>query len=574
MTDSIEGFEVARGFASYQWEKNSGSGWTDIVGATSKDLATTSLTNATVNLITYQIRRATLFCTDFLATPTKTKVYSNIISVDVYPQPVAPSLYVAGTSPATGTTICKGLFVYAQFNPGTGGYTDATDLFQYSINNGLTWSNYTSGNSINTASATTAVLIRASRTSGSLSTCNATAWTTLVNWPLSTVATPPSITTSLPINNTSVCLAGTSQISGTITEGNGGTGFEYGYSINNGTTPTTIITGTPPSSNFTINTSGATTKINLFGRRTGVGAGTCSPTPWALIGEWQIVNPPNSPTLNTQIPTTASVAEGENISITANNGSGGATDAIDEYRVSFDNGAAWSSYSVGQAVTVPNGAIKMIIQGRRNPGTSYGCLSSAWLDLASWNVDVILPIELISFTVHQQESVNQIKWITASELNSKEFIVLKSVDFNNWLEIGKVPASGNSVKIQYYQFEDNQILYPNNYYKLKIVDADNTFQYSKIISVENPTIANGNLVLYPNPTEANLKLIAVEGFSQFSLIKITDVLGKINKEIVLNRKDEKKEIEVDCSDIQKGTYYVCIYDVYGGLIKTLKLVKY
>ena len=81
---------------------------------------------------------------------------------------------------------------------------------------------------------------------------------------------------------------------------------------------------------------------------------------------------------------------------------------------------------------------------------------------------------------------------------------MKSVDFNNWLEIGKEPASGNSVKIQYYQFEDNQILYPNNYYKLKIVDADNTFQYSKIISVENPTIANGNLVLYPNPTEANL----------------------------------------------------------------------
>lgn len=77
-------------------------------------------------------------------------------------------------------TICKGLFVYAQFNPGNGGYTNATDEFQYSINGGSTWTNYTPGASINTATATTSVQVRARRLAGLLSACNTTAWSTLV----------------------------------------------------------------------------------------------------------------------------------------------------------------------------------------------------------------------------------------------------------------------------------------------------------------------------------------------------------------------------------------------------------
>lgn len=574
ISDSIEGFEVSRGFASYQWEKNSGSGWSDITGATSKDLATTSLTNFTVNPITYQIRRATLFCTDFLTTPTKTRVYSNITTVNVYPQPVAPTLYVAGTSPATGTIICKGLFVYAQFNSGTGGYSDANDLYQYSINNGATWNNYTPGNSINTAAAITEVLVRVARTAGSLSSCNATSWTTLVNWPLSTVATPPSITTALPANNTAVCLAGTSGISCDISEGLGGTGYEYGYSINNGTTPTSTFTGTPPSSSFTINTTGATTKINLFTRRTGVGVGTCNPTPWALIGEWKIVNEPVSPSINTKDPAASSIAEGETVSATANNGSGGAADAVDEYRISSDNGGSWNTYNIGDNEIVPIAATKMIIQGRRISGTSYGCTNSSWFELASWNVDVVLPVELISFTAHNNGFVNQIEWSTASEINTKEFIVLKSTTFNNWLEIGNIQAFGNSTNTQSYYFDDNNLQNLFNYYKLKIVDYDNSYEYSNVISVNNISVKKDNISLFPNPTDAIIKLTSVSGFTQYSLIKITDIVGKITKEIKLDNNNKIANIDIDCSSFSSGSYYVCIYDTFGGLIKTIKFVKY
>lgn len=574
VADSIEGFEVTRGFSSYQWETNNGTGWIDIAGATSKDLSTTSLTNTTVAPITYQIRRATLFCTDFLATPTKTRVYSNIITIIVYPQPVAPTLYVAGTSPANGTTICKGLFVYAQFNSGTGGYTDATDVLQYSIDNGANWNNYTAGNSINTASATTAVLVRVARTAGSLSTCNATPWTTLVSWPISTAAVPPSITTSIPSNNTSICLSGVNQITGTISEGSGGTGYEYGYSINNATTPSTITTGTPPTSNFVINTSGATTKINLFGRRTGVGAGSCSPTPWALIGEWQIVNQPNSPTLNAQTPTATNVLEGDIVSATANSGSGGASNAADEYRISSDDGNTWSSYTIGSDYTVPIGATVVIIQARRNTGTSYGCSNSDWSDLATWNVDVVLPVELVSFTAHKNENTNYLNWITASESNAKEFILQKSNDFNDWLEIAKIQAVGNSSQNQYYHFYDYNNDNIINYYRLKLVDIDNSFKYSNIVSIDNRNTLADKLILFPNPTNTSVRLTSSIEFYNFSIIKIVDVIGNTVRDIIIDKNNNNKLMDIDCTKLPKGNYFICIYDNSSRLINTLKLVKY
>lgn len=557
ITDSSEAFEAARGYAYYQWQYTTdGSNWYNISGATAKDLSTSALTNNTINPITYTIRRAGIYCIDFAATPGYKYIYTNNQIIIVYPQPISPTLYPAGTNPANGTTICKGLFTYAQFNSGTGGYTDAQDEYQYSIDNGANWIDYTPGYSINTSAANTNVLVHVRRTAGNLSGCTETAWSTEVTWPVSTVATPPSLSSSVPNNGVSLCLP-SADITGVINQGSGGSGYEYGCSITNGTTPSSITTGTIPTSSFSISTTGATTKINLFGRQTGVGVGACSPTPWALIGEWPIVAQPISPTLISKTPNQPTVMIGEDVGVTANAGTNGAADANDEYRISFDNGVNWTNYIEASNITVPNGSTTIIIQGRRNAGNTLGCTTTTWSDLASWTVDAVLPIQLISFSGYvNRENYVVLNWKTLSELNSTAYIIQKSDNALNWINIGKIDIVDNSMEEKNYAFCDSSILQKNNYYRLKIIEADNNFSFSNIINVSKMNYSIVEFNLFPNPVR-NILYIKSEIPIDNCIISIVDMFGRniIDKSYV---GISTYNFQIEVNNLSKGIYFINI----------------
>ena len=66
-----------------------------------------------------------------------------------------------------------------------------------------------------------------------------------------------------------------------------------------------------------------------------------------------------------------------------------------------------------------------------------------------------LPIELISFIQVESGSVNVLKWITASELNTAYFEVQRSTVSGNWGAIGRLMAAGNSTAQLKYDFTDN-----------------------------------------------------------------------------------------------------------------------
>jgi hypothetical protein len=78
-----------------------------------------------------------------------------------------------------------------------------------------------------------------------------------------------------------------------------------------------------------------------------------------------------------------------------------------------------------------------------------------------------LPVELVSFTGWNQGSVNQLQWITASELNTDKFEVEKSTVSGVWNTIGSKTAAGNSNIKLTYNFTDNNPVVGDNYYRLK-----------------------------------------------------------------------------------------------------------
>jgi hypothetical protein len=105
--------------------------------------------------------------------------------------------------------------------------------------------------------------------------------------------------------------------------------------------------------------------------------------------------------------------------------------------------------------------------------TQSGCTVSA------------LPIDVTSFTAEKTSfGRSYVRWSTSSEKNSNHFSVEKSTDGINFYEIGNVSAAGNSFDIRNYEFEDRNFN-QSCYYRLKIVDKDGSFQYSKIIFLPN-----------------------------------------------------------------------------------------
>ncbi len=109
-----------------------------------------------------------------------------------------------------------------------------------------------------------------------------------------------------------------------------------------------------------------------------------------------------------------------------------------------------------------------------------------------------LPVELLSFgAIRKQEGV-LLNWETASEQDNSHFEVQRSSDYQNWSVIATVQGSGTSQSLRQYVFLDANALQGENFYRLKQVDFDENYEYSKIA---HASFAREAVVFstYPNP---------------------------------------------------------------------------
>ena len=97
-----------------------------------------------------------------------------------------------------------------------------------------------------------------------------------------------------------------------------------------------------------------------------------------------------------------------------------------------------------------------------------------------------LPVELSHFEVAlTHESAAEIRWTTASEINTEFFEVQKSSDGIEYSAIGQVLATGSSHESTSYRILDKSLQSGTYYYRLRMVDLDGSFAYSSVQSIEN-----------------------------------------------------------------------------------------
>ncbi|MEM9830858.1 MAG: T9SS type A sorting domain-containing protein [Bacteroidota bacterium] len=142
-----------------------------------------------------------------------------------------------------------------------------------------------------------------------------------------------------------------------------------------------------------------------------------------------------------------------------------------------------------------------------------------------------LPVEFLEFTAEAQRFSVLLKWKTASEENNDFFEVQRSKDGESWEKIGIVDGAGNSSSIVSYSYKDENPLVGTIYYRLRQVDFDGKFDYSKITSVEvdgYPALNTSvlDIRVFPNPTPGVVTL-QVEGlpYGAMVTVKLLDIFG-------------------------------------------------
>ncbi|MDN3655634.1 T9SS type A sorting domain-containing protein [Ferruginibacter paludis] len=161
-----------------------------------------------------------------------------------------------------------------------------------------------------------------------------------------------------------------------------------------------------------------------------------------------------------------------------------------------------------------------------------------------------LPDSLFNFIGSYQNKTVILSWSTIGEINTKYFTIEKSFDQATFLPVGNITASGNPGESD-YQFTDHLSLKAMNYYRLKIVNADSLFTYSKIIAVAAPV--SDKIIIFPNPAKDKITIRLVN-VSATTDIVIADERGMIVKKLQLAA--GILETSVNIADLQPGVYSI------------------
>ena len=169
-------------------------------------------------------------------------------------------------------------------------------------------------------------------------------------------------------------------------------------------------------------------------------------------------------------------------------------------------------------------------------GTSRIITSPIWYTRN--DATTILPIKLNSFAVQKMDNTVKISWNTQQESNSKNFVVERSIDGRSWAGIATVNAAGNSNHSIDYLTYDNAPANGINYYRLKQVDKDGSFEYSVVRSVLFSK--SYDVRITPNPATTFVNVYVAKNSLDLTQIIITDVNGKLVDKF--NTTDQNKQI--------------------------------
>jgi endonuclease I len=157
------------------------------------------------------------------------------------------------------------------------------------------------------------------------------------------------------------------------------------------------------------------------------------------------------------------------------------------------------------------------LQGNRNP----------FVDNPNWVFEVwactgLLPVTIENFYSLKKDNSIILTWQVSNETGFKQYEIERGTDGRNFETIGTVDADGRSI----YNFIDGSL--PKSafvFYRMKLVDKDGSFTYSRILFIR--TDRTIDIQLYPNPSAGAVVVQFDSPLSADASIQVIDVSGRL-----------------------------------------------
>jgi hypothetical protein len=221
-----------------------------------------------------------------------------------------------------------------------------------------------------------------------------------------------------------------------------------------------------------------------------------------------------------------------------------------EHTLQLTHGNALFVATEGSTVNVIDGYISNTL-----PLTNFTSLTAAQQDA--------LPVKLIDFQVKRLEFATVLQWKTSVEKNSDYFEIQQSEDIRTWNSLGRVHAARESDATRNYSFSDDTERNGTQYYRLKMVDKDNSYAYSAIRSIRLPSV--GLIRTFPNPV---VDQFLIDSHEPLADVKITDLSGRLLLQVTA---PESREA-ISLKGFAVGIYLVKI-ETRNGRSQVIKVIK-
>lgn len=206
-----------------------------------------------------------------------------------------------------------------------------------------------------------------------------------------------------------------------------------------------------------------------------------------------------------------------------------------------------------------------IRQGIASAGAT-GSFDNVIVDTLWPNLVSLLPIKLKSFNSAYKNNSVILNWQSMYENNFDFYQLEKSTDANQFTTVATIKGKSINGNAADYSFTDASIVKDKQYYRLKMVNRDGSFNYSQVITSSSKSTLE--ISLYPNPVN-NLLVVTHPQLSEIGTLQIFNQEGKLVKSATTQKGTAQTTVDVE--SLNKGAY--ALYFLVNGNSIVLKFVK-
>lgn len=203
------------------------------------------------------------------------------------------------------------------------------------------------------------------------------------------------------------------------------------------------------------------------------------------------------------------------------------------------------------------------LQGNRNPFIDH---PEYVYDIWSC-AGIVIPVTILDFTASKYNESILLNWKATRETSFKSYNIERSIDGISFIKIGTVAGRN----LANYDFTDRHLPVAKNvFYRLKMIDIDGKFNYSKTVSIKlNEQLLNA--AIYPNPTAGLVNVKLSQPLSKAAYLIITDMAGRSLLQTAVSAM--QNNITVDVKQIPMGTYHLVLTDGSNNIHQTLVIIR-